>query len=320
MDAKIELNQSTQELLRCPVCESKLVLSDSQFRCVNATCKSVFPIVDGIPILINESSSVFSIADFVRKSNTFFKPASRMVKLLVHVMPDISRNFKANSNYEKFAKLLLADSQNPRVLVIGGSILGFGIQRILEVPAIELIEGDVSFGPRTRLIFDAHDIPLESNSMDGVIIQAVLEHVVDPHQCVEEIHRVLKERGLVYAETPFMQQVHGGRYDFTRFTHLGHRILFRNFEEISSGAVAGPATALAWLYRYFLLSFVRARALRSIVGGFVRLSAFWLKYLDYYFIDKPTAFDSASAFYFMGRKTNQPISPQHLIKLYRGAV
>jgi len=320
MDAKIELGQSTQELLRCPVCESKLVLSDSQFRCVNATCKSVFPIVDGIPILINESSSVFSIADFVHKSNTFFKPTSRMVRLLVNIMPDISRNLRAKRNYQKFAELLLEKNENPRVLVVGGSILGFGMQRILEIPAIELIEGDVSFGPRTRLIFDAHDIPLESNSMDGVIVQAVLEHVVNPHRCVEEIHRVLKERGLVYAETPFMQQVHGGRYDFTRFTHLGHRLLFQKFEEISSGAVAGPGTALAWSYRYFLLSFSKSQALRALLGGFIRLTAFWLKYFDYYLIDKTSAFDGASAFYFMGRKTNQTTSPRELIQLYRGAV
>ena len=55
---------------------------------------------------------------------------------------------------------------------------------------------------------------------------------------------VYKDDGLVYADTPFMQQVHMGRYDFTRFTYLGHRRLFRKFEEIDSGAVSGPAMAL----------------------------------------------------------------------------
>jgi uncharacterized protein YbaR (Trm112 family) len=320
MDTEIGLSLRIRELLRCPICRSKLELSDSQLRCVNPDCKSSFPIIDGIPILINESSSVFSMRDFVCKSDTFFKPTSKIASLFVRLMPDISRNFKANDNYDKFAKLLLAENQNPRVLVVGGSILGFGMQRIVEIPAIELIEGDVSFGPRTRLIFDAHDIPFESNSMDGVIVQAVLEHVVDPQRCVEQIHRVLKDGGLVYAETPFMQQVHGGRYDFTRFTHLGHHLLFQKFEEISSGAVAGPGTALAWSYRYFLLSFVRAQAIRSLIGGFVRLSAFWLKYFDYFLIDKASALDGASALYFMGRKTNQTTSPRELIQLYRGAV
>ncbi len=41
------------------------------------------------------------------------------------------------------------------------------------------------------LICDAHDIPFADRSFDGVIVQAVLEHVVDPFRCCEEIHRVL---------------------------------------------------------------------------------------------------------------------------------
>ena len=90
---------------------------------------------------------------------------------------------------------------------------------VVNNPAIELVETDVSFGPRTALICDAHNIPFAEGSFDGVVAQAVLEHVLDPYSCVAEIYRVLKPAGLVYVETPFMQQVHMGRYDFTRFTH-----------------------------------------------------------------------------------------------------
>jgi len=237
-----------------------------------------------------------------------------------NLLPAVSCNAKAKTNYEKLAELLLKENENPRVLVVGGSIVGRGMQRILSVPFIECIESDVSFGPRTAIICDAHDIPFDSSSLDGVIVQAVLEHVVDPYRCVEEIHRVLKEEGLVYAETPFMQQVHGGKYDFSRFTHLGHRRLFRKFEEISSGAVAGPGTALAWSYQYFLLSFVKSKAGRAFVEGIVRLTSFWLKYFDYYIIDKPTTLDAASAYYFMGRKSNRVLSDRELVELYRGAV
>ncbi|CAH2407660.1 hypothetical protein MES5069_620012 [Mesorhizobium escarrei] len=38
-----------------------------------------------------------------------------------------------------------------------------------------------------------------------------------------------------------MQQVHEGAYDFTRFTELGHRWLFRRFETISRGALVDLA-------------------------------------------------------------------------------
>ena len=131
---------------------------------------------------------------------------------------------------------------------------------------------------------DAHDIPFEEATFDGVIVQAVLEHVADPHRCVEQIHRVLKTGGVVYADTPFMQQVHAGGHDFTRFTHVGQRRLFRKFEEVSSGASCGPAMALAWAYQYFLLSFVRSKTARRAAIAFARVTGFWLKYLDHYLI------------------------------------
>ena len=54
--------------------------------------------------------------------------------------------------------------------------------------------------------------------LDCVIVQAVLEHVIQPFVCVGEIERVLCDGGYIYCETPGFQQVHGRQYDFHRFT------------------------------------------------------------------------------------------------------
>ncbi len=322
MESQIRLSQSVRESLRCPVCHAELKQGAGQFTCSNSECAADFPIVDGIPVLINERSSVFSIADFTARRETFFSSAgeSRLKKTIRRVLPTIDRNIKAKSNYRRLSQLLLRQSTAPRVLVIGGSILGQGMEALANNTAIDLIDSDVSFGPRTMLICDAHDIPFADGTFDGVIAQAVLEHVTDPWRCCEEIHRVLKEQGVVYAETPFVQQVHGGRYDFTRFTHLGHRLLFRKFEEIDSGAVCGPGMALAWSYQYFLLSFSTSKTVRSLLRVFARLTSFHLKYIDHYLIDKPTALDAAGVYYFMGRKAEQALSDQDVIKLYKGAM
>jgi len=48
--------------------------------------------------------------------------------------------------------------------------------------------------------------------------------------------------GIVYADTPILKQVHDRPCDFTRFTDSGHRYLFRDFDLIDSGTVAGPGT------------------------------------------------------------------------------
>jgi len=320
---KIRLSAPVQQLLRCPACKSSLELVDQerQLRCLNAACGVSIPIVNGIPCLINENASVFSVDDFVQQKDTFFKlqEETGMKKHLRRLIPNISINLKARQNYRKFAGLLLEKTRSPRVLVLGGSILGEGMEAILSFPSMEIVESDVSFGPRTTLILDAHDIPFKDESFDGVIVQAVLEHVVDPNRCVEEVFRVLKKEGLVYAETPFIQQVHGRQYDFTRFTHLGHRRLFRKFKEIESGAVGGPGMALAWSYQYFLLSFTQSKLLRKITMGFAQLTSFFLKYFDYYLINKPGALDAASGYYFMGQKSNVVLSDKELIKLYKGA-
>jgi SAM-dependent methyltransferase len=319
MQVSLKLSEAVQRLLRCPICEAKLELYFEGYACKNPQCNFVFPIINGIPILIDEGCSLFLIEDFVNlHDTTFYSPQNRFEQTLRQIIPDISRNIKGRENYAKLAKLLLSKSNTPRVLVIGASILGAGMEALIAHQSIDLVESDVSFGPRTTLICDAHSIPFKNNSFDGVIVQAVLEHVVDPQRCVEEIHRVLKEGGIVYAETPFMQQVHGGRYDFTRFSHLGHRRLFRNFDEIDSGPVCGPGMALAWSYKYFLLSFTTSGFLRRLIGVFARLTSFYLTYLDYFLINKTGTLDAASAYYFLGRKSNRILPDKELVKLYKG--
>ena len=190
---------------------------------------------------------------------------------------------------------------------------------LLMIPSLEWVEGGMSFGPRTQLICDAHDIPFEDHSFDGVVAQSVLEHVADPYRCVEEIWRVLGDRGIVYAETSFMQPVHGQERDFTRFTDLGHRRLFRKFEEVKRGMVAGPGTALAWAWQYFVRGFFKSKRARRLAWDFSRLTGFWLKYMDQLMMGNPGALDGASGLFFMGRKSDRVLSDRDLVAGFRGA-
>jgi SAM-dependent methyltransferase len=231
--------------LRCPACHGSVAGGADEWRC-RGECGAVFPIVDGIPILIDEAASVFALSDFVaRRDTTFHRPPSAAVSFLRDCVPTLSRNVRGARNYEELGRRLVAGNPRPRVLVLGGGVAGAGFERLLAFPQIQLVETDVALGPRTRLVCDAHDVPYEDGTFHGVVAQAVLQHVSDASRCVAEIHRVLKPHGLLYAELPFTQQGMG-RYDFLRFTHLGQRRLFRRFQEIESGAVCGPGMALAW--------------------------------------------------------------------------
>lgn len=318
---QIRLPADIAARLVCPRCKSPLELQADECCCAAVDCGTRYPLRHGVPVLFNEAQSLFSIAGVLRGEDRPFPEASGSWRqILSRLAPTLHRNLNGHRNYHALARALLNRFDRPRVLVIGSRVLGEGMDVLAEYPQIEVIESDVELGPRPAVLFDAHDIPFADGTFAGVVAQAVLEHVADPARCVAELHRVLQAGGVVYAETPFMQQVHEGAYDYTRFTHLGHRRLFRDFAEIDSGVACGPGMALAWSWQYFLMSFARRPATRTLAKAAARLTAWPLKYFDGYLADRPGAYDAASGFYFLGERSRQRLSDRELVPLYRGAI
>jgi uncharacterized protein YbaR (Trm112 family) len=171
MQPQIRISQTVQKLLRCPICHAKLKQAGQQFECINSECNTRFPIVDGTPVLINEQSSIFAIDDFVSSRNACSNNLreNKRNKTIRRLIPTISKNIKGSENYSRLSDLLLRQSRNPRILVIGGAILGSGMGSLTKNPSFDLVESDVAFGPRTMLISDGHDIPFDDGSFDGVI-------------------------------------------------------------------------------------------------------------------------------------------------------
>jgi SAM-dependent methyltransferase len=222
------------------------------------------------------------------------------------------RNRVAARNIDRLLRSL-ADPA-PTLLVVGGATVGNGVSAVYSHPRVQVIGFDIVGSTMTQFIADAHQIPLPEASIDAVLVQAVLEHVLDPGEVVAEIHRVLKRGGLVYAETPFLQQVHAGAHDFTRYTASGHRYLFQRFEELAAGPVAGPGTQLLWSVDHAVRGLTRS----ALAGRAVRGLMFWLRALDRV-IPASYAVDDASAFYFLGRRRERGMSAGEIIDYYRGA-
>ncbi|HUO84034.1 MAG TPA: methyltransferase type 11, partial [Thermoanaerobaculia bacterium] len=140
-----------------------------RYVCANPECRRSYPLAPGaIPVFIDEETSLFSTQSFLDARPTFFHPLGRVASLLRMFVPDIGANLRSRSNYRNLKELLLRRGGAPRVLVLGGSILGHGMEA-LDSPEIELIETDVALGPRTRMICDAHSIPFADGSFDGVV-------------------------------------------------------------------------------------------------------------------------------------------------------
>jgi SAM-dependent methyltransferase/uncharacterized protein YbaR (Trm112 family) len=306
-------------LVRCPKCHGLVRFLDRAIVCSSPACESIYPIVDGCPVLINEHNSLFTIKQISGRQHTTSRPDTTISRLAKRILPSLTLNFRSKANYRSLLRMLVSRPEvTQRVLVVGGRTVGEGMECLGDSPRIDMLETDVALDARVGLVCDGHDLPFKDGSIDCVVIQAVLEHVVDPVRCVSEIHRVLKEDGLVYAETPFMQQVHAGPYDFTRFTPMGHRRLFRYFEEIDSGSIGGPGVAMAWSYRYLLQGFATTRRGKEIAAVASRLTGFWLKYLDLFMIDRRGAQDGGSCTYFIGRRSNEPLTDAELLTRFPG--
>lgn len=314
----IKVPSDLADSLRCPSCNSGVTIGLTSIDCLNPECRESYPVVDGVPVLVNNSKSLFSKSEIINSHKSFFGSRGAFADRIYGMLPTLTRNVRAEKDLRRFAGMLKQGSGSQYVLVIGGGIKGKGMDA-LSTTGISLIETDVSIERENSIVCDGHDIPFADDTFDGCVIQAVLPFVLDPHRCVSEIHRVLKPGGLIYADTAFIQQVCGGRFDFTRFTHRGQRRLFRSFEEIDSGPTCGPGMALAWSYQFFLLSWARSRIIRGLLFAVARLTSFWLKYLDSWLIDRPGALYTASAFYFIGRKSDKAISDRELVFSYRSA-
>ena len=315
-------------LLRCPATGAELNITPSG-RLVTADGEHSYPILDGVPALIDPSKSLFAseAASGDDANGGRETPRARANRALWalgrRVVPSVSLNVRADRNLRAFGRLLTAgDGSRPkRLLIVAGAIEGTGVGELLDDPRIECFETDVVLGARTQILADAHDLPFADGVFDGVLCQGVLTCVSDPVRVVAEVHRVLAPGGLVYSETAFLQGVCMGAYDFTRWTHVGHRRLFRWFDEVNSGVQCGPGMALSWGIVWFLMSLTgRSRVARQVVRAVSPFFVFWLKYLDRFLIEQPGSFDAASGTYFMGRRRATPVADAEVVRGYRGAI
>lgn len=303
--------------LACPCSlKSPLTTIDKGYICTNNQCEhnistNCFAIINSKPILISETRT--DTVCSVNQSGTYIARISTRY-------PRLKRLFQPKSqitdiNCQRFIDAILKNTTNPKVLVIGGGEKGSGTNLLWKNEAIEVHSLDIYPSESVDIICDAHYLPLQDESYDGVWIQAVLEHVVEPAVVVKEIKRVLRLGGVVYSETPFMQQVHEGAYDFTRFTVIGHRYLFKSFEMMDMGGNGGANVVLAWSMRYFIWSLTRSRFISRAVGIFC---SFVFKPFNR-LLSKKSLYDASSGVFFMGRKVEgHGVTHKELIALYKG--
>lgn len=175
--------------------------------------------------------------------------------------------------------------------------VGSGSRRI--APNVQTL--DIAPSPGLDFVADAQALPFADESIDGLIVQMLLEHVEDPRKVVAEAWRVLKPGGRIYCEVPFLFPVHA-RQDFRRWTLQGLGQLCAAFEAVETGACIGPFSALSALLRRHLSAYgpnVYAEAALDLMLGWA-LSP--LKWLDRLLPAPADAHMTAGGLYLIGQK------------------
>lgn len=299
-------------LLKDPASGSSLEKSNDHFVFIKTDTK--VPLVDGKLALIDPERTIIDLHDATKDNGAskVDRKTSALRNWIKNALWKSRATTIAKKNCQQFVDELKSAHETPIVLIIGGGERGIGTELLYDDPDIQLVSFDVYSSPNNQLVADAHDIPLKDGSVDGIWIQYVIEHVIDPFRVSSEIYRVLSSRGILYSETPFMQQVHEAAFDFLRFSHSGHRWLFRSFEEISSGIAMGSGIQLLWTIEHITRTLFRSKK----CGKIAKLLFFWVRFLDH-LGNKNMMMDSSSSFYFLGKKSDRKLSMHEIIAYYR---
>ena len=313
--------KNIENLLRCPSRNIPVFFSWNG-EILESACSGgdeYYHIIKNQPVLIDFEESLFDESWYlkVQVSYSHTSRGANWLRLLKGNL--IGSNKVSRANFDKLKDLMNEElmsscGDKPIVLMVGGGTKGGGSETLYEDDRIDLISFDVYPSSCTSFVADAHSIPLKDESVDAVCVQAVLEHVLDPAGVVDEIFRVLRPNGIVYAETPFMQQVHEGAHDFTRFTELGHRWLWRSFEAIERGTIGGPGLTFYWSIKYLFLAIFKKPALAKVMSApFLAVAL-----LDKCLSDK-SKIDGANGCYFLGRKKEaEPMRKKSILSTYMG--
>jgi SAM-dependent methyltransferase len=300
----------------CCLCSNKSNLEKrgDKLYCSNSSCLhsesgNGFNISDNTPILV--CSEICDTLVDEKNIRSFVKRKNKISKNLKDLL---FRNKITEKNLAKFINLISTKSKlKPKILIIGSGEVGNSSSIISDNENLNIYGIDVYNSESVDIICDAHYLPFCNEIFDGVIIQAVLEHVVDPAVVISEIHRILKDSGTVYSEVPFMQYIHEGAYDFSRYTVSGHRYLFKYFTAIDCGPLNGIETSLAWSIRQALFSIFGKRRIISIISVPIFIVINMLKFIE----SKNTRYDSCSGTYFLGNKSKKAIKQKELLSFYK---
>ena len=250
---------------KCPNCEHALEKRSEGLSC--PTCLNSFNYDSNQSLSFIGSESI-QVSDSVDRAKGYMKKLGPIYNFIVDVVSPVypSPTFECR----RIVKRALAEGQLVLNLGSGASNIG---EKVINVDFLPYSNVDV--------ICSVDALPFQDDCVDLIVNIAVLEHVSNPLEVVEEFYRVLKPGGKLYCFVPFIQGFHASPWDFQRYTKPGLKVLFKKFE-IDSITSAGPTSGMLWVFQEWvaLILSLGIRPVHKIVWPAIVLLTWPLKFLD----------------------------------------
>jgi SAM-dependent methyltransferase len=262
------INPKVISILECQFCNSNLKLLESSFVCVR--CGAALSIQNGVVVFINGDPDGRATEIGHSKEDIFYSNNTIKVKLYEFGRKIVSCDYVVKDYLKEFLGRIKKDA-----IVVE---LGSGNRRCKE----DIINVDLFPFPNVDVLSDIKKTPFGDNTVDYLIVDAVLEHVPEPQTVCKEMYRILKRGGMIFCVVPLVHQYHAHPRHYFNITEDGLRYLFKEFSKCDVKLYRGPTSAIISLIaEYFALAFSgNHNNLYLLIRGLVLLPIFWLKYLD----------------------------------------
>jgi SAM-dependent methyltransferase len=203
--------------------------------------------------------------------------------------------FVSRRSRNRLCALIRAVGADARIVNVGAGKSDLG-NNVLNV--------DIACSETVDVVASVTCLPFANDTIDLVIAQGVLEHVVDVRAAMDECARVIRPAGLFYAEVPFLEPYHEAPIDMRRTTLRGFEQLCLPLKQVDCGIHIGPASTVTWLMRELIARLISGdnheifRRAFSLIGWLV----FPLKYADVILERQKSMHAIASSFYYVGQK------------------
>ncbi|MFA5842587.1 MAG: class I SAM-dependent methyltransferase [Candidatus Gracilibacteria bacterium] len=198
----------------CPICKSAQAFRLLNLDCGNLDPSTLYSLVkinacEKCGHIYNDLSSE-DITGLMKYYNEEYGPVNMSSTDKVGDRPGSTNSFTCKRHallYDLVAPYIHKDSRALDVGCAMGGFLDYLHQKgLTKLYGVDIIEDYVSYAKKkgiyTVKLGSAESIPFDENSLDLVVVDQVVEHLVDPIQVFKEAKRVLAEDGLLCIGVP----------------------------------------------------------------------------------------------------------------------